>query len=253
MVNNSVSAFDPLRTPLMTAFEFALCAHCSTNTITSHAGGEVRPRLSHQPQRYDFHESVSMVPRLPGMNMKAFDYISVLLSFVISLVFAQVLTGISHMIQSGVRRISIPSLYWIGFVLYLCVDFWFSIWGLRDQGGWSFLYVCWLLLFASLLFLVARSTVPEASSEETIDLTALYERNRRKIMVLFMLFSLVGVVVNVTLPGYATSELLGIALVMMALYGIAWRWKSQTVQFAVIAVHAPLLVYYTIRYEPLLS
>jgi len=185
--------------------------------------------------------------------MKAFDYISVLLSFVISLVFAQVLTGISHMIQSGVRRISIPSLYWIGFVLFSCVDYWFSIWGLHDQTGWSFIYVCWLLLFASLLFLVARATVPEASSDEPIDLTALYERDRRKIMVLFLIFTLGGVGLNMTLPGFATSELLAIVVTMMAMFGIAWRWSSHKVQLAVIVLHAALTTYYAIRYVPLLS
>ncbi|WP_425228142.1 hypothetical protein [Sphingomonas sp.] len=184
--------------------------------------------------------------------MKPFDYVSVLLSFVISLVFAQVLTGVSHMIQSGVRRLSIPLLYWISFVLFLCVDYWFSIWGLHDLKGWSFAYVSLLLVFAGLLFLVARAAVPEAASNDPIDLTALYDRDRRKIMVLFLLFSLCGLIVNLTLPGFATSELFAIAVAMMMLFAAAWRWADARAQLVIVVLHAVLMTYYAVRYEPLL-
>jgi hypothetical protein len=185
--------------------------------------------------------------------MRPFDYVSILLSFVISLVFAQVLTGISRMIQSGVRRPSIPALYWIGFVLFLSVDYWFSIWGLRDRRDWSFAYVSLQLLFCSLLFLVARATVPDSASDAPFDMTAFYERDRRRIMLLFLMFALCGTGLNMTLPGYATSELLAIAVAMMAMFAIAWRWSSQIVQLSVVVLHAALMTYYVIRYMPLLS
>jgi putative flippase GtrA len=185
--------------------------------------------------------------------MKPFDYVSILLSFVISLIFAQILTGISRMIQSGVRRPSIPATYWIGFVLFLSVDYWFSIWGLRNRRDWSFAYVSLQLLFCSLLFLVARATVPDTASDAPIDMTALYERDRRRIMVLFLMFSLCGTAVNLTLPGFATSELLAIAVTMMTMFAIAWRWSALKVQLSVVVLHAALMTYYVIRYVPLLS
>jgi len=53
--------------------------------------------------------------------MSAFGYISVLLSIVISLALAHLLTGIAHMIDKGVRRFSIPLAQWIGFCLFLCL------------------------------------------------------------------------------------------------------------------------------------
>lgn len=184
--------------------------------------------------------------------MKPFDYISVLLSFVISMVFAQVLTGISHLINSGVRRPVTPLWYWIGCVLFYCVDYWFSIWGLRDHRGWSFGYVCSLLVFAASLFLVGRAVVPDAPQPEPIDVTAFYERHRRRILALFFVFSAIGTIANLTLPGFATSELFGLAVVLMILLVIAWRWARPAVQWAVVAGNFVLTSYYVIHYEPLL-
>jgi hypothetical protein len=105
----------------------------------------------------------------------------------------------------------------------------------------------------SLLFLVARVTVPDAASNEPFDLIARYQRDRRKIMTLFTLFALSGLVVNLTLPGFATSELLAIGVAMIALFAIAWRWDSPKVQIAVIVANTVLMTYYAVRYEPLLT
>ena len=184
--------------------------------------------------------------------MTPFDYVSVLLSFVISLVVAQVLTGISHMIQSGVKRVSIPLVYWIGYVLFNCVDYWFSIWGLRDHKGWSFQYVSLLLVFAALLFLVARTVVPETTKSEPIDLTEFYAFGRRRILALFFLYFVCGTAVNLTLPGFGSSELLLIAIALMALMAIAWRWAAPAAQWTAVVGNLVLTIYYALRYEPLL-
>ena len=182
--------------------------------------------------------------------MSPFDYVSVLLSFVISLVVAQVLTGISHMIHSGVRRVSIPLLYWIGYVLFNCVDYWFSIWGLRDHHGLSFGYVSLLLIFAAFLFLTARAVVPESATAEPIDMTAFYDRNRRRMLGLLFCYFVLGTIVNLTLPGFASSELLAIALALMALNALAWWSPKSTIQYLVISANFILTSYYAWNYEP---
>ncbi len=72
--------------------------------------------------------------------MGPFEYISVLLSIVISLALAHLLSGIARMIENGVRRFSIPLAQWILFCLFLCVDYWFTIWRVHDVTVWTLGY-----------------------------------------------------------------------------------------------------------------
>src|ERR1700688_4927954 len=124
--------------------------------------------------------------------MRPFDYISVLLFFVISLALAHLLTGIAHMIQNGIRRFSIPLVQWIGFCLFLCVDYWFSVWHAHAELVWSLPYVGLLLTQASLVFIASRLIVPGPDGERLIDLTAFYDRNRRKFMGTVLILGIVN-------------------------------------------------------------
>ena len=50
--------------------------------------------------------------------MTPFEYVSVLLSIVVSLALAHLLIGIAKMIKVGIRRWSIPLLGWIGLMSF---------------------------------------------------------------------------------------------------------------------------------------
>jgi hypothetical protein len=114
--------------------------------------------------------------------MQPLGYVAILLSIVISLALAHLLSGIAHMIQNGVRRFSIPFAQWILFSLFLCVDYWFYIWHLHREAIWSLPYVCLLLTQASIIFVAARLIVPSVSDDSAVDMTTFFDRNRRKYM-----------------------------------------------------------------------
>jgi len=94
------------------------------------------------------------------------------MSIVVSIAIAHMLTGIAHMIRSGIVRFSFPLAQWIAFCLFLCVDYWFYIWRLNDRTDWSLAYVGLLLLQASLIYLASHLVVPERSGDVPIDMTA---------------------------------------------------------------------------------
>jgi hypothetical protein len=51
--------------------------------------------------------------------MTAFEYVSVLLSIVISLALAHLLVGVTKIIRAGVRRWSVPLVGWIGLPAFM--------------------------------------------------------------------------------------------------------------------------------------
>jgi hypothetical protein len=184
--------------------------------------------------------------------MATFDLVSVLLSIVISLALAHLLAGIAHIIENGFRRFSIPLAQWIAFCLFLCVDYWFTIWSARTQTSWSLGYVCLLLLQASLIYITSRLVVPTPSGAEQIDLTAFFDRNRRKFMGVITTLAVVNEATNLTLQRFNTSLLGLMVLTWVVLFAIAWRWASYRVQLIVAAANVVLTAWYAVTFIPAL-
>lgn len=83
--------------------------------------------------------------------MSSFEFVSVLLSIVVSLALAHLLTAIARMAQAKRLKLSFPLAGWIGVALFCCIDYWFSFWQARDMDVWSLGYVAlWLVLAAAL-------------------------------------------------------------------------------------------------------
>src|SRR5512137_904719 len=106
--------------------------------------------------------------------MTPFEYVSVLLSVVVSLALAHLLIGITKIIKAGVSRWSIPLIGWIGVMIFLCIDYWFSIWAARNDPVWSLGFVCFLLVLGAVLFVGCWMIVPEFDGKEPVDLATHY-------------------------------------------------------------------------------
>jgi len=182
--------------------------------------------------------------------VQPFDYVAVLLSIVISLALAHLLTGIAHMIQDGVRRFSIPLAQWILFSLFLCVDYWFYVWHLHGETLWSLPYVGLLLAQASMIFVAARLIVPAASDNSAIDMTAFFERNRRKYMAVVIALAAVNEFINLSLPGFGSLQVALLVGAWIVLFSVGWVSPSTRVQLAVAAANVLLTVYYAVTFVP---
>jgi len=180
--------------------------------------------------------------------MKPFDYISVLLSIVLSLALAHVLASAAHIIQHGLRRWSALLAFWIAMIAYMVVDFWLSVWHLHEQDAWSLPFILFLLVQVSLIYVAARIATPEAQPGEPIDMVAHFEATRRRLFEVLGVYMLFGAAANQLIPGFGTLELKLITLAYVALFLAASRIASTPVQCAIAAAALGLTVYYSVRY-----
>ena len=164
--------------------------------------------------------------------MTSFEYVSVLLSIVISIALARMLTGIARMIRSGVVRFSVPLVQWIGFCLFLCVDHWFTIWRLHDQLDWSLAYVLQLLTQASLIYLASYLVIPSTSRDGPVDMTEFFDQNRRKFMGTIIILAIANEILNLSLPGFGSLHVGLLVLAWIVLLSIGMISNSPRVQLA---------------------
>lgn len=184
--------------------------------------------------------------------MGPFEYISVLLSIVISLALAHLLSAIAQMIDRGIGRFSIPLAQWIAFCLFLCVDYWFTIWRVHDQTVWTLAYVSLLLAQAALIYVASWLIVPSTFADEPIDLKAFFDRNRRKFMSIILILALVNEVTNLTLPGFGSLHIGLLILAWIVLLSVGIISKSERVQLAVAAANVALTAHYAVTFIPAL-
>ena len=156
------------------------------------------------------------------------------------------------MINNGVVRFSIPLVQWIGFCLFLCVDYWFYIWRLKERLEWSLAYVGQLLIQASLIYLVSHLIVPSSSREEPVDMTAFFDRNRRKFMGVMVILTVMNEALNLSLPGFGSVHLGLLVLGWIVLLSIGIWSSSPRVQLALAGLNVLLTIYYAVNFVPIL-
>lgn len=177
-----------------------------------------------------------------------FTYVSVLLAIVVALALTHLLAGIASLFRVRVTRCSFVYLAWVAVLLFSCVDYWFSIWGLREVEDWSLGYVVYLLVLATLLYVSCQLIIPDLRDGASIDLAAFNETGRRRYLAAFFLYNALATIANLTISGFATAVMINAASV--TLIAIAWVWRAARVQVAVVAAIVVLFAYYAVTYIP---
>lgn len=112
--------------------------------------------------------------------MKAFEYLSVLISMILGLAIAQLLQGVRTLIlgRRHIQRYS-PTFVLIGFLLILDVQTWWSMFGLRGVGTWTFLIFLVVLSQTIVLYLLAALVLPDLNAGDSpLELRAHYFAHR---------------------------------------------------------------------------
>ena len=177
--------------------------------------------------------------------MTAFEFVSVLLSIVVSLAFTHILTGAARLIQAKRVRFSLVYALWLIAIAFGCVDYWISLWGLRSVVEWPLALVLFLLAAATVLYLISWLVVP-AEINNGIDLVAYHDDNRRKYVGAFCIYMLFGAIANSIIQGFQSAVLL--SFLFAALGAAAWIWRDARVQRLVIAALYVGLAYYCTTY-----
>jgi hypothetical protein len=116
--------------------------------------------------------------------ISAFEYVVVLISIVLGLGIAQVLTGIADLVHQS-KRVTLywPHLLWIVIILLLHVQDWWVTFDLRNHEPWRLPTFLLVMTYPVTLFILARLLFPFGISEGAINLKEFYLDNYRKIFV----------------------------------------------------------------------
>jgi hypothetical protein len=183
--------------------------------------------------------------------MTTFEFVSVLLSIVISLAFAHLLTGVARLVQAKGVRFSPVYAGWLGVFLFCCVDYWFSLWQTRATGVWTLGFVVLWLVLATTLYLAAWLVVPtERAVDDGIDLAAYHEANRRNYLGALFVYQLLGVAANLSVA--SLSAAVWFVFPGLAALGAAWLWRERRIQWAALGVYVIMTAWYASQYVAVL-
>lgn len=180
--------------------------------------------------------------------MAPFDYLNVLISIVLGLAIARVLTGLAAVITAR-ERVDFywPPIVWAIWVFFIAVQHWWAQWGLRRTEHWSFLDF-WLLLSVPVgLFLLATLILPERLENDRLDLGEWYFRNRAWFFGVMFFLPALSIAEEVVRSGHMASMLnLAFLLAFEVVIALAYGLKSRKAQEVICAQAALITVVYVV-------
>jgi hypothetical protein len=138
--------------------------------------------------------------------MGAFEYLSVIISIVLSLSLAQLVEGLGRIIQLR-RQITFywPTLLAVLTLILVDIQFWWTTFNLRDRSNWSYFSFLAMVMLTVLLTLVATLTLPNFDDGER-DLRATYKENAPWYFSLLVVGIVIHLIMDVLLDGHPPSE-----------------------------------------------
>jgi peptidoglycan/LPS O-acetylase OafA/YrhL len=138
-----------------------------------------------------------------------FEYLLALVSILIGLAVTDLSSSLHRLLRAR-RRVR---WHWLPLaagllVMMLILEFWWIFYGLGTSRAWTH-YGAFLVLAASLvcMFLLASATLPDRVPEEGLDLSRYYEENGRYFWVLFALFVVLMIAVELIAEWHRAMEL----------------------------------------------
>ena len=178
--------------------------------------------------------------------MHAFDYISVLFSFVFAAAVAHVLATAGDIAIAFDRvRFSWLNAGWMFAAMLAVVAWWIGVWDLRAISTWTMPYVGFFFIIACLLYLLVRLVCPRIPVDGAIDLVSFHRTEGRKYVGAYALLTLLTVGTNAFFAGgISTWVAQNYAIIPAALAALAaaifvsMRWVQYSAVVTVIAMWA---------------
>lgn len=178
--------------------------------------------------------------------MDAFGYLSVLLSIVLGLGLAHLLSGAARLLRDHAHvRLHGPTLAWMAVLFLLHVQIWWTTFGLRDVAEWTFVTFLLVLLIPVLVYFLTFLLVPDVGGAQGVDLRADYYAGRRAFFGVLALVPVVSLVMDFTLSGrvYADADV-GVRLGYVVLAGVGFVSAGERVHQTLAAVGLGAFVAY---------
>jgi hypothetical protein len=148
--------------------------------------------------------------------MSAFEYVTVLISIVLSLGIAQILTNVASLIKkSGKVILYWPHLLWVMFVLLLHVQEWWVTYELKSHTPWRLPTFLFIMAYPVNLFVLAHLLFPN-KLKGVVDLKKYYLQNFKKIFAVLSLSGLFSILYNLFILNLSLKDqLLQILLILV--------------------------------------
>lgn len=169
--------------------------------------------------------------------MSAFEYITVLISIVLSLGIAQILSGIATLIKKSHKVILYwPHVLWVLFVLLLHIQEWWITYELKTYHPWKLPFFLFIMIYPVNLFVMARLLFPDKMKGKVIDLKIFYFRIYRKLFLLLILSAVFSILYNLFVLELSLSDqvlqmllIATISLIAIKKYSVEWIHKTVSV------------------------
>ena len=175
--------------------------------------------------------------------MDEFSYLSVLLSIILGLAITQVLKGLRGLILARHQvQHYWPSVLWAIFILLICVQSWWAMFGMRAMKVWGFLDFLVVLAQTIVTYLIAALVFPDFG-QQTVDLRAHYFNHARWFFGLIVGVLLISILKEWMLagswpaPANLLFHLLFMALALIAAFARS-PWLHKALPLASLAVLA---------------
>jgi hypothetical protein len=111
--------------------------------------------------------------------MTPFEHLAVLISIILGVAIAHLLTSVHRLVlaRERVRFYWLP-VTWAVILFTAQVEWWWAIFGMRQQTTWNFFYFLFVLLSPVSLYLATASVLPEVEPGGRYDLREYYYGNR---------------------------------------------------------------------------
>jgi hypothetical protein len=126
--------------------------------------------------------------------MSAFEFFTVLLSFVVSLGVASLLLAIAHLIQESRRvQFSLSYALWAAVIFDLQITFWLKSWQYRESYALRIETSVPPLLLAIIAFIACGLATPRIPESGPIDLRTFHTLQGRKYQIAYAIFMIVAI------------------------------------------------------------
>jgi hypothetical protein len=164
--------------------------------------------------------------------MTAFDYLTVLVSIVLGLAIANVLTRLAAVVTAR-ERVDFywPPVVWAIWLFFISVQHWWAEWSVRHTQAWTF-GTFWLELLVPVdLFLLSTLVLPEREQNGTLDLGDWYFHNRRWFFAVMFFLPALSIAGEIARSGRMSSTLnLAFLLGFDAVIAVAYFLKGRRAQ-----------------------
>lgn len=180
--------------------------------------------------------------------MNPFDYLNVLISIILGLAIARVLSGLATVITAR-ERVDFywPPIVWAIWIFFISVQHWWAEWAVRFTKYWSFLDFALLLLVPVGLYLLAALVLPESGDGQKIHLGEWFFRNRAWFFGIMFFLPALSIVEEVVRTGRMASTLNFIFLLAFdVIIAVSFFVKSRKGQEWICLQGAALTVLYVV-------